>query len=197
MAQRKTKTTRKRGASRSRRSGASPLAWFVAGLVTGLGIAGFALFKGMVPEIQQNLSSGPAMSASQDEEALIESSPLGEADSASPRYDFFTVLPEMEVVVPEQELAGQSREGGLTEPAEASGSYILQAGSFRSPADAEQLKARLALLGAQANIATVTVDEVRWHRVRIGPVQGARKADELRRMLRDNGIETLILKDTS
>ena len=197
MAQRKTKTTRKRGASRSRRSGASPLAWFVAGLVTGLGIAGFALFKGMVPEIQQNLSSGPAMSASQDEEALIESSPLGETDSASPRYDFFTVLPEMEVVVPEQELAGQSREGGLTEPAEASGSYILQAGSFRSPADAEQLKARLALRGAQANIATVTVDEVRWHRVRIGPVQGARKADELRRMLRDNGIETLILKDTS
>lgn len=197
MAQRKTKTTRKRGASRSRRSGASPIAWFVAGLVTGLGIAGFALFKGMVPEIQQNLSSGPAMSASQDEEALIEPSPLGETDSANPRYDFFTVLPEMEVVVPEQELAGQSGEGGLTEPAEASGSYILQAGSFRSPADAEQLKARLALLGAQANIATVTVDEVRWHRVRIGPVQGARKADELRRMLRDNGIETLILKDTS
>jgi len=197
MAQRKTKTTRKRGASRSRRSGASPFVWFVAGLVTGLGIAGFALFKGMVPELQQNLSSGPAMSASQDEEALIEPSPLGETDSASPRYDFFTVLPEMEVVVPEQELAGQSQAGGLTESAESSGSYILQAGSFRSPADAEQLKARLALLGTQANIATVTVDEVRWHRVRIGPLQGARKADELRRMLRDNGIETLILKDTS
>ena len=60
--------------------------------------------------------------------------------------------------------------------------------------DLEQLKAQLALLGTQANVQVVTVNDVTWHRVRIGPVQGARQADQLRRQLLDNGIETLVMR---
>ena len=197
MAQRKTKVSRRRGASRARRSGSSPFAWFVAGLVTGLGIAGLAVFQGLVPEIQRSVSSEPAVTAPADDEVLIESTPTEPDASTSPRYDFFTVLPEMEVVVPEQELAGERGEGDAVSATEPVGTYVLQAGSFRNLADADQLKARLALLGTQANIEVVTVNDTRWHRVRIGPLQGARRADELRRMLRDNGIDTLILKDSS
>ena len=74
--------------------------------------------------------------------------------------------------------------------------FILQAGSFRSAADADQMKAQLALLGAVANVQTVNVDGETWHRVRVGPVDGARAADQLRRQLQDNGIDVLVLKDS-
>jgi cell division protein FtsN len=195
MAQKRTKTSRKRGASRS--SGSSPFTWFVAGLVTGLAIAGFALFNGMVPRIQETTASREASVEPAAEPALIAAPEEAETGRRSREFDFFTVLPEMEVVVPEQELADGDRQDARAAADQAPGNYILQAGSFRSMEDADQLKARLALLGTQANIEVVTVNEVKWHRVRIGPIEGARKADEMRRLLRDNGIDTLILKGSS
>jgi cell division protein FtsN len=72
--------------------------------------------------------------------------------------------------------------------------YILQVGSFKNASDAEQMKARLALLGSVAAIQVVTVNDATWHRVRIGPVEGARRANELRRMLQDNNIPSLVMK---
>jgi len=50
------------------------------------------------------------------------------------------------------------------------------------------------LLGSTASVQKVTVNGQTWHRVRIGPVQGARTADEIRRMLSDNKIDTLVMK---
>ena len=100
----------------------------------------------------------------------------------------------MEVVVPEQELRRQVEPPADSAPDGTLDSYILQAGSFRNARDAEQLKATLALLGSIATVHTVTVNGETWHRVRIGPYEGARKADEMRRMLSDNDIDTLVLK---
>jgi cell division protein FtsN len=197
MAQRRTAVKRKRGASRSGSSGSSPFVWFVAGLVVGLGIAGFAMFKGMVPRMQNDAETQEVMAGPAQGSALIESSDKSSSGVKESRYDFFTVLPEMDVVVPEQELARTNSDVAPTAPAAQSAQYILQAGSFRNLSDADQMKARLALLGAQANIEVVTVNDVKWHRVRIGPIQGSREADELRRRLRDNDIDTLILKDNS
>lgn len=194
MASRGSRSTRKRGASRGG-GGLPASAWFLAGVLIGLGVAVAAAYKGLLPVGQApataQATAAPPISdsteANDSTEALIESS--------ESRFDFFTLLPEVEVVVPEQELAIEADPATATpDPTTA---YILQAGSFRNAADAEQLKARLALLGAQAKIQTVTVDDVRWHRVRIGPFQGARQTDEMRRQLRDNGIETLVLKDNS
>jgi len=48
--------------------------------------------------------------------------------------------------------------------------------------------------GLIANVQTVTVNGQTWHCVRIGPFTGARKADEVRRMLADNNIDTLVMK---
>jgi len=160
----------------------------------GLGVAVFMMFKGYLPEIKQHLPSPDSTSSGRTEAALVEDEI---AEPKKPRYDFFTVLPEMEVVVPEQEL---SRNAGKTEPAnsattgKAQDSYILQAGSFRNATDAEQMKAQLALLGSMATVQKVTVNGQTWHRVRIGPFQGAREADEMRRMLSDNQIDTLVMK---
>jgi cell division protein FtsN len=56
------------------------------------------------------------------------------------------------------------------------------------------MKARLALLGISARVQSVTVNDAAWHRVRVGPVNGARQAESMRRRLADNGIESLVMK---
>jgi cell division protein FtsN len=71
---------------------------------------------------------------------------------------------------------------------------VLQVGSFRAATDADQLKARLALLGVVAQVQTVTVNDATWHRVRVGPLSEARQADEMRSRLADNGIDSLVMK---
>jgi len=189
------KTTRRKGASRGKKQGGSHFPWFLAGLLIGLGISAFAFYKGYLPE-----KSDPdpvANPASSIEPELIDNQ-AGIADSSNDRrYDFFTVLPEMEVIVPEQELSREALPPVTLADEDVSATYILQVGSFRNSSDAEQMKARLALLGNVASIQVVTVNDATWHRVRIGPVEGARRADEIRRVLQDNGIETLVMKGSS
>lgn len=197
MATRRQKPVNRRG-TRNKGSGGIP-AWFwlLGGILIGLGTALALMLKGYLPELQQHLPSVDDTSAKSTEPALVEENKAEAPQPKKPRYDFFTVLPEMEVVVPEQELSRKADSPELpsdSTSAEPQDSYILQVGSFRNSADAEQLKARLALLGSVAKVQTVTVDNQTWHRVRIGPFSGARKADEMRRMLSDNQIDTLVMK---
>jgi cell division protein FtsN len=193
---------RRRPAGRSRSSkagngGIPAWFWLLGGILIGLGTALALMFKGYLPELKERVPSRDEVPAGSSEPALVEKDPAVTEAPEKPRYDFFTVLPEMEVVVPEQELSRQADQPTANEdavPAASQDSYLLQAGSFRNSADAEQMKARLALLGTIARVQTVTVDGQTWHRVRIGPVKGARKADELRRVLLDNQIDTLVMK---
>lgn len=171
-------------------SGGSPLGWFVGGLVLGLGGAVLLFTQGFIPGAPERAPTPTPVQRSDEPELLA---PAEEEEN--PAYDFFTVLPEMEVVVPERELEQQAAPDAPS-PANAGDSqaFILQVGSFRSADDAEAMKARLALLGSVANIQTVTVDGATWHRVRVGPVNGARATDRLRRQLQDNGVEVLVVK---
>lgn len=197
MAARKKRTAgRRRGASPKGSKPVPSWIWLVAGILLGLGIAVMLLAKGYFPQPKQD----KPIAGSQTPPAVSETPIADEVSPASqepesPRYDFFTVLPEMEVVVPDQELSEQAtpRNNGVQE--DANQEYLLQVGSFQSASDAEQMKARLALLGIFANVQAVTVNDKTWHRVRVGPVEGARKADEMRRQLQDSGIDTLVMKN--
>ena len=186
------KTSRRRGASRGRNRAAPATGWFIAGLLIGLGLSLFMFIKGYLPDRPRQQPVANTTRPASDEERVEDSVSI--ADERDIRqYKFFTLLPEMEVIVPEQELRNDARPLN-TRSAENGGTYILQAGSFRNGSDAEQMKARLALLGTVANIQVVTVNGATWHRVRIGPVEGTRRRDTVRRMLQDNDIETLVLK---
>jgi len=194
MSAKRKKTTSKRGAKRKTSGGIPAWFWLLGGILIGLGIAVVLMFKGYLPELKQHMLSDDAKPAGTSEPALVEEK-SSEADKPKkPRYDFFTVLPEMEVVVPDQELSRKAKPAPDAIAGSTRDSYILQVGSFQNSADAEQMKAKLALLGSVANIQTVTVNAKTWHRVRIGPFKGARKADEMRRMLSDNQIDTLVMK---
>jgi cell division protein FtsN len=197
VAAKRKQTSYRRGVKKKTSKGIPAWFWLLGGILIGLGTAVTLMLKGYLPEIRQHLPTVDSTPPGKTESALVEEDSKKADKPKKPRYDFFTVLPEMEVVVPEQEL---SRKADKPEPAPNSSSdsnqdnYILQVGSFRNAADAEQMKARLALLGSVATVQTVTVNGKTWHRVRIGPFKGARKADEMRRMLSDNQIDTLVMK---
>jgi cell division protein FtsN len=196
---------RRKKATRKNPGGTPAWMWLLTGVLIGLGLAYYLLGKGYLP--QSETPSAPAETARPG--GGEELAPARDSDRREDKsqYDFFTVLPEMEVVVPEQELqrqsqAQQAREATRTESGEAppnaapdSGDrYVLQAGSFRQSADAEQRKARLALLGLSTRVQTVTVNGATWHRVLVGPVNGAARADQVRRQLADNGIDSMVTK---
>jgi cell division protein FtsN len=75
------------------------------------------------------------------------------------------------------------------------GSYLLQVGSFKRAADAERMKAELALLGISTRVESVTIKngEV-YHRVRTGPFQGKQAMEEARRTLKRHGKDPMAIK---
>lgn len=158
--------------------------WFTFGLLAGLGVATLAWLGGYLPRADESPIQRPD---GRNEPPIAESEP----PERTRQYDFFTVLPEIEVVVPEDEIRERAQQ--REERNQAKGPYLLQVGSFRNAQDAEGLKARLALLGMVASIETVTVNQATWHRVRLGPYDSARETDSVRRKLQENGFEAMVL----
>ena len=188
--------SRKVNRSRGKQQRSSGWMWLLTGILIGLGLAYYLWSKGLIPQPNQGQPQTDSTSSQQTSEKPLADGLGGQTEKPEkPRYDFFTVLPEMEVVVHEQELR-ESTKPSTTETTQPAGdeNYLLQVGSFKQPNDAEQMKARLALLGMTANVQTVNVDGTTWHRVRIGPVNGARAADDFRQRLSNNGIESLVMK---
>ena len=74
------------------------------------------------------------------------------------------------------------------------GGYLLQAGSFQQFNEADSLKARLALIGVEANIQSVEVNKTKWHRVQIGPSNDRASLETLRKRLKSSQIDTILLQ---
>lgn len=121
-----------------------------------------------------------------------------------PTFDFYTLLPEMETVVdtpkrpkkaivtsPSEKVIKQTR----VETTKDSVSYLLQVGSFKNSKDADGFKARLAFLGIESKVQSVTIDNKdTWHRVQVGPIQGRAQADTLQNQLKNNNIDSLLMR---
>lgn len=108
------------------------------------------------------------------------------------RFDFYHILPG-ESQVTEQEIK-QSKATEKKKPA-AVENYFLQVGSFQTEAEADNLKAKLALLGLEAVVQTATVaDKGVWHRVRVGPYDDVDQIDKARAELTSNGVKSTLIK---
>jgi hypothetical protein len=69
--------------------------------------------------------------------------------------------------------------------------YFLQAGSFQNPNDADNMKAKLAMLGVEAAVQTAEVPQKGlWHRVRVGPFSNVDEMNRIRASLQQNGVQT-------
>ncbi|MGH8718712.1 MAG: SPOR domain-containing protein [Burkholderiales bacterium] len=169
---------------RSKRAG-SFLAGILIGLLLGLFIAGAVAWY---------ITSSPSPFRKHEPMQPIEPIPpvTSEAPkSAAPveekrRFDFYNVLPGTEELVPEQE---------LKQPVKIGEMYYVQAGSFQKAADADNQKAKLALLGFEASVSSASIpDKGVWHRVRLGPYS---KVDEVKRVragLKQNAVESSLIK---
>ncbi len=106
------------------------------------------------------------------------------------KFDFYHILPEMEVAIPKEEIeTGRKSNAPPTQ-------YFIQVGSFKNASDAESRRAELFLLNFEPSLQTVTIDgKQSWHRVRIGPFVDRRKLDLAQRRLQDSDIDFITLKE--
>ena len=107
-----------------------------------------------------------------------------------PQFDFYTILPKKEVVVPDHEIKTRTREERVGKNKKAS--YVIQAGSSRDPKDADQLRAKLALMGIESKIQKAKVESVIWYRVKIGPYTQMGSVNTIMSRLQKNGMKPVI-----
>jgi cell division protein FtsN len=115
------------------------------------------------------------------------------AAASTEKYDFYEMLPNFEVVVPEKD-KDVKRDLPAAAPVERPGVYVLQAGSYRNQADAERVRAQLALQGIDAKVQRVAVDADVWHRVRIGPITQLEELNKLRKQLHAAEVDALVIR---
>jgi cell division protein FtsN len=107
-----------------------------------------------------------------------------------PQFDFYTYLPKKEIVVPDHEINTRTREERVGKAKAAH--YILQAGSYKEAAEADGLRAKLALMGIESRIERTKVGNVTWHRVALGPYTRMASVSVIRSRLRQNGIDVIV-----
>ena len=185
-----------RATRRKKRKQVSPWFGLLAGLLIGLFIAFLVYIKMLAPSAapqQASLPINAPLSEMQDADEEGESEPDRLPPPPKPRFDFYTILPEMEVVIPEQEITGKPEEG--VRQVEDPGTYFLQAASFSTAAQADRFKAELALLGLETSIQKVTINNRdTYHRVRVGPYRDLNELNRVRRLLKKQGIESALIR---
>lgn len=159
------------------------------GFLLGLGVAaGIAIYffkspmpfsdKARPPEkappVAQNLPD-PAKSAAAEEK---------------PRFDFYRILPGREEQVTERQMREAAKQAGASKDI-----YFLQAGSFQNPADADSVKARLALMGLEASVEPADLaGKGVWYRVRLGPFKRVDEINRIRQQLAQNGVDASLVR---
>ncbi|MEY3281530.1 MAG: hypothetical protein RL674_1515 [Pseudomonadota bacterium] len=164
--------------------------------------------SGLSPEAIETLEKPP--------EVNLTPEAMSELENAMPQFDFYTILPEKAVVVPDQEITARAREerinvnvapvdiaqpidstidapvASVAPATKSTSTYIMQAGSFKDASDAEKMRANLASMGIEARIERAKVGEVVWNRIKIGPYSQMSSVSSVRARLRQNGIDVIV-----
>ena len=73
--------------------------------------------------------------------------------------------------------------------------FFLQVGAFQKAADADNLKAKLALTGLEASVQEVSIpDKGTMHRVRVGPFRDPEEMNRARTLLSQSGVQGTVIK---
>jgi len=177
-----------------RGSGSSLIIGILIGLVLGLGIAlGVAWYINKMPS-PFRAQPAPGKGEPPAKGAALEGKSgevtIKKAPDAKPRFDFYKMLPGTESPAPDPQAKDAPKRA-----AAAKETFFLQAGAFQNAPDADNLKARLALLGVEATVQTATLpDRGVWHRVRAGPYTSVEELSRTRDTLKQNGVETTLIK---
>lgn len=114
------------------------------------------------------------------------------------RFTFYGILTGSEAPVSEQEVKQHADQAKTTPEANtkpAAESYYLQVGAFQTEQEADNSKAKLALIGLEAVVQTANIpDQGTWHRVRVGPLATIDEINKARSELARNGFKADLIK---
>lgn len=172
---------KKNVANSRRRPAAKPQApawlWFILGAISGAFIMTLVLWN------HSNPAPAPA----------AETKPAADPKIPKPRFDFYKLLQESEVIVPATEKINEGEKAPEQLPANIE--FILQVGSFPNQAEAEKCKIQLSQLNLDAHIESVEIHKGEiWHRVMVGPFDSQEKLASARSVLVANQYNALVLK---
>lgn len=219
--------------------------WLGLGLLIGIAIAAVAYWKLQGPEgfksfksktarqiesvkvAGNNVSNKSSTTATSLQPAAKRQIPLKANitgtvtdEHAEPTFDFYKILPKMEVEVPTGEgssnsagtntppvtntpektsttataTTGQGANSNTVIPREAS-RYLVQVTALKNYQDADRIKAELLLSGFAAHITTYkTTDNAIWHRVWLGPFYSLSLAQSTQQKLQQQNRPSLIKK---
>ena len=191
-------------------------AWLGIGVALGIAVSMLILFKDWAPLLRKSNLPQPnaqAVAPKASDQAVADATKAAAPPKKS--FDFYSVLPEMEVVIPDAELsakakAEQARQAlaasqaqaqpagapaaGVAPPpalAESGSGYMLLAGSYADAHAADEAKAKLALLGVVARVQQVTINGKTWNRIMLGPYADASATEAAKQSLAENGIKAI------
>ena len=206
---------RRRAEPRSRRS--TP-GWmlFAVGFIAGAFSVGLAWVK-LGPAELKALTTSLQTAAQPQAAAKVEQSPK-HAGVPKPQFQFYSLLPEREVMVSEDEVDRRAkasssvpspRPAPVSPPgapvaateappappaAPADEVLMLQVAAFKARSDAESLKAQLALKGMQAGIESANIKGESYHRVRLGPYRSIEQLQSARSRLKGSGYDSVVVR---
>ncbi len=165
---------------------------FLTGLSLGLFIAVIVYFHEHSASIEKTnplLVNSPVV----DDSNISEDNNEDIAQLPEPQFDFYKILPDKEVNISEWESVEE--ETTSTQQNDQPVMFVLQVGSFKQFGAADEIKAKLAMMGVTADIQRVVINgqDVR-HRVRIGPYKNTNKLQQARDRLLANDLDFMLLK---
>jgi cell division protein FtsN len=243
------KKAKGRQAVRNSSSGIPGWSWALIGILAGALLMAFAMRGSWMPMMRQH--DGPEPNPQATAQKGSDPGVVDQAEPEKPKkpsYDFYSVLSEKEVRIPDAEIRAQAsaeaqqkqqqqqvaqqqaaaqkaevaqqqqataaaanlpkattqtvtaapaQPQAAAAPAAGGSGYLLQVGAFPSAADAEALKAKLALQGFVANVQAVKVGSQTYNRVRLGPFKSATDLETTKQHLQAAGISAIALKEGS
>ncbi len=185
QARRVSKKKVPRRTAKSKQGGIPGWAWMLLGLLIGALITLGIFISQKDPQAEKEVAPKATVKVEKAKPVTQEKT---EQKKSLLNFDFYHILPEMEVLIPDSELQH--------EPVQQHMNYFLQVGSFKNREDAESRSAELFLLNFEPIIQSVTIDGSNtWHRVRIGPFSNRLALDKARRLLDDNNIQQIVLRE--
>lgn len=119
----------------------------------------------------------------------VESPP--DIDLPEPRFTFYKILPEKEVIVSEREIMSLKREEKAGKRA-TPGGFVIQVGAYSKLEEAEKTKARLSEAKVKAKMEKVLIENATWYRVKLGPYSSLADAEKVRAQLRKYRIDSVL-----
>lgn len=191
--------------------------WLGLGVLLGLGLSALVLIKDWAPMLRKKNLPQPNAEATapKESEQAVADEAAKKPTPPKKTFDFYSVLPEMEVVIPDAELSAKARAEQQRQqqamaqsqaantatpappPAESGGRYVLLAGSYGDAKAADEAKAKLAMLGVVAKVQSITINGKVWNRVMVGPYANASDTESAKKALADNGVKAIPMKEAA